>query len=76
MRRRQFYSANGFVSGNRLTSNFFSKGRYPHNVALTTYFRLMVSPSKTRHKDSFASGQLVDKNTKHENVLQVVKVKH
>ncbi|KAL4590984.1 hypothetical protein LXL04_003932 [Taraxacum kok-saghyz] len=27
MRRRQFYSANGFVSGNRATSNFFSKGR-------------------------------------------------
>ncbi|KAL4592529.1 hypothetical protein LXL04_005527 [Taraxacum kok-saghyz] len=26
--------------------------QYPHNVALTTYFRLMVSSPKTRHKDS------------------------
>ncbi|KAL4554219.1 hypothetical protein LXL04_039650 [Taraxacum kok-saghyz] len=55
MRRRQFYSANGFVSGNRTTSNFFSKGRYPHNVALTTYFRLMVSSPKTRQKNLFTS---------------------
>ncbi|KAL4559234.1 hypothetical protein LXL04_031369 [Taraxacum kok-saghyz] len=41
MRRRQFYSANGFVSGNRAIRNLFSKRRYLHNVALTTYFRLM-----------------------------------
>ncbi|KAL4561693.1 hypothetical protein LXL04_033864 [Taraxacum kok-saghyz] len=27
--------------------------RYPHNVALTTYFRLIVSSPKTRQKDSF-----------------------
>ncbi|KAL4573121.1 hypothetical protein LXL04_019916 [Taraxacum kok-saghyz] len=47
MRRRQFYSANGFVLKNRATSNFFSKGRYPHNDALTTYFRSMVSFPKT-----------------------------
>ncbi|KAL4582058.1 hypothetical protein LXL04_006596 [Taraxacum kok-saghyz] len=50
MRRQQFYSANGFVSGNLTTSNF-----YPHNVALTTYFRLMVSSPKTRQKDSYQS---------------------
>ncbi|KAL4561842.1 hypothetical protein LXL04_034023 [Taraxacum kok-saghyz] len=43
MRRRQFYSANGFVSGNRAIRNFFSKRRYPHNFALTTYCRLMTS---------------------------------
>ncbi|KAL4573549.1 hypothetical protein LXL04_020359 [Taraxacum kok-saghyz] len=35
---------------------FISEGRlvvYPHNVTLTTYFRLKVSSSKTRQKDSF-----------------------
>ncbi|KAL4579496.1 hypothetical protein LXL04_015645 [Taraxacum kok-saghyz] len=42
MRRRQFYSANGFVLENRVTSNFFWKGRYPYNDALTTYFRSMA----------------------------------
>ncbi|KAL4573552.1 hypothetical protein LXL04_020362 [Taraxacum kok-saghyz] len=53
MRRRQFYSANGFVSGNRAITNFFSKRRlvvYPHNVALTPYFRLMVSSPKNDKK--------------------------
>ncbi|KAL4556833.1 hypothetical protein LXL04_034997 [Taraxacum kok-saghyz] len=53
MRRRQFYSANGFVLGNRLTSNFFSKGWlvvYPHNIALTTYFRKKQRNSEIRGK--------------------------
>ncbi|KAL4567030.1 hypothetical protein LXL04_022601 [Taraxacum kok-saghyz] len=50
MRRRQFYSANGFVLVNRAIRNFFSKRRYPHNVALTTYFRLMVSSQKNTTK--------------------------
>ncbi|KAL4564833.1 hypothetical protein LXL04_028905 [Taraxacum kok-saghyz] len=50
MRRRQFYLANGFVSGNRAIRNFFSKRRYPHNVALTTYFWLMVSSPKNTTK--------------------------
>ncbi|KAL4565677.1 hypothetical protein LXL04_029780 [Taraxacum kok-saghyz] len=32
---------------------FLFEKTYPHNVALTTYFRLMVSSPKTRQKDSF-----------------------
>ncbi|KAL4562006.1 hypothetical protein LXL04_034194 [Taraxacum kok-saghyz] len=58
MRRRRFYSTNGFVSGNQATSNIFPKRRlvvYPHNVALTIYFRLKVLSPKTRQKDSFTS---------------------
>ncbi|KAL4562276.1 hypothetical protein LXL04_034475 [Taraxacum kok-saghyz] len=54
MRRRQFYSANGFVSGNRVTSNFFSKGRYPHNVALTTYFRSQKRKKRHNRKATFS----------------------
>ncbi|KAL4591220.1 hypothetical protein LXL04_004174 [Taraxacum kok-saghyz] len=50
MRRRQFYSANGFVSENRAIRNFFSKRRYPYNVVLTTHFRLMVSSPKKHDK--------------------------
>ncbi|KAL4579745.1 hypothetical protein LXL04_015910 [Taraxacum kok-saghyz] len=40
---------------------FIPEGRlvvYPHNVTLTTYFRLKISSSKTRQKDSFTNVEL------------------
>ncbi|KAL4556398.1 hypothetical protein LXL04_039049 [Taraxacum kok-saghyz] len=43
MRRRQFYSANGFVSGNRAIRNFFSKKRYPHMKFINMLYKQRMS---------------------------------
>ncbi|KAL4583159.1 hypothetical protein LXL04_007724 [Taraxacum kok-saghyz] len=53
MRRRQFYSANAFVSGNRTIRNFFSKRRLvvvPARCAGKNFIRRMVSFRETERQ--------------------------